>query len=157
MCATAQNIAHSLPAAMAVRGPVLVSPSQPFHEMSLDERIRANGWFDGTMDDWYELPLEQREQIAFAATGCSVAYPTWARPVDCVHTRCRILRGELPPIAYTIGQLRHERESGWLRFMKDEKQVGAMFRYYLCEAARTGVYDIWQIGWQGLVLAGISN
>jgi hypothetical protein len=67
--------------------------------MTLDERIEHAGWFPGSDADWRALPIEQRDELAFKATGCAVAYATWEAPVDCMHVTCQIRRGEKPQIA----------------------------------------------------------
>jgi len=123
--------------------------------MTIAELIRDSGWWLDTEAAWQALPMEQREEIAFARTGCAVAYPTWQRPVDCAHTRCQILRGELPKIALTNRILRAEAETGWLRFVEDRKQLAAIFRAYRKAARETGVYDPWQVAWQGMVLPAV--
>lgn len=132
--------------------------AKPRSEMSIAELIQDSGWWLGTEKEWQALPMEKREEIAFLRTGCAVAYPTWERPVDCVHTRCQILRGELPKIALTNQILRAEAESGWLRFLKqeDRKQLAQVFRVYRKLARESGVYDPWKLSWAGLVYSGIS-
>lgn len=65
-------------------------------EMTIGEMILAAGWWTEGEPAWRALPLMQREQIAFERTGCKFAYPTWERPVNCLHLPCRIARGELP-------------------------------------------------------------
>lgn len=129
------------------------------HEMSIAELVIDSGWWLDTEAAWKRLPMEQREQIAFIRTGCAVAYPTWERPVDCCHTECRILRGELPKIALTNVILRNEASSGWLRFLKTEnrKRLAAIFRVYRKAARETGIYDPWKIGWQGMVLPAVTS
>jgi hypothetical protein len=128
------------------------------HEMSIAELIQDSGWWLDTEAAWQKLPLAEREAIAFARTGCAVAYPTWQRPVDCVHLECRILRGELPKIALTNAILRGERESGWLRFSEDRKQIAKLFRAYRKAARQTGIYDPWKLpgGWQGMVFTAVQ-
>ncbi len=127
-------------------------------EMPISELIKDSGWWLDTETAWQRLPMAEREEIAFARTGCRVAYPTWERPVDCCHIECRILRGELPKIALTNAVLRAEAESGWLRFLKkeDRSKLAAIFRAYRKAARKTGVYDPWKIGWQGMVLPAVS-
>ena len=125
-------------------------------EMTIAELIRDSGWWLDTEAAWQALPMEQREKIAFERTGCAIAYPTWERPVDCLHTRCQILRGELPKIALTNRILRAEAESGWLRFIEDRNQLARIFRAYRKAARDTGEYDPWKISWAGLVYSGIS-
>jgi hypothetical protein len=132
-------------------------PSKPRHEMTLEEMIAASGWFSGTSEDWQALPLPEREERAFAATGCMVAWPTWAVPVNCHHMRCMIGRGDLPRIAETNWVLRHERSSRWLRFITDRSKVARIFRAYRLRARETGIYDPWKSGGMGLVLAGLQD
>ena len=51
----------------------------------------ANGcpWYETlTETDWQRLPWPDREARAWTRTGCTVAYPTWPAPVDCVHPSC---------------------------------------------------------------------
>ena len=125
--------------------------------MTIAELIADSGWWLDTEVAWQALPMEQREQIAFERTGCAVAYPTWERPVDCLHTRCQILRGELPKIALTNRVLRAEAESGWLRFIKqeDRKRLAAIFLAYRKAARESGIYDPWKLSWQGMVLPAV--
>jgi len=123
--------------------------------MSIAELIVDSGWWLGTEREWQALPMAQREEIAFARTGCAIAYPTWQRPVDCVHTRCRILRGELPKIAETNAVLRCERESGWLRFIQDRRDVARIFRAYRKAARQSGQYDPWKLDYRLMVCASL--
>ena len=129
----------------------------PDYEQTLNNRIQVNGWFDGTMTDWERLPMGEREEIAFKATGCAVAYPTWEAPCNCFHTSCRVRRGELPPIAITNSVLRSELDNGYLRFAKQSKAGRAhLARLILAirrRARETGVYDPWDMkgGWQDMV------
>jgi hypothetical protein len=129
-----------------------------FWELTIAERIQLAGWWKGTEREWQALTMPEREAIAFAATGCRVAYPTWEAPVDCCHVECRIARGEQPKIALTNAVLRGEAESGWLRFTKqeDRKRLAKIFRAYRKAARETGVYDPWKIGWQGMVFPAIT-
>lgn len=133
----------------------VVEAAKPRHEMSLDEMIRDSGWFQGTAEDWQELPADEREKMAFDATGCAVAFATWAAPVNCVHLRCRILRGELPKIAETNAILRMERADGWLRFMEDRSEIARIFRYYRKAARATGIYDPWKLDWKTMVCSSL--
>lgn len=130
-------------------------------EMTIPELIADSGWWPGTEADWRALPLRQREEIAFARTGCRVAYPTWERSVDCVHTECQILRGELPKIALTNRVLRAESYNGWLRFMRREnrKQLARVFLTIRKTARESGVYDPWTMrgGWQVIVFSGVQQ
>lgn len=129
-------------------------------QLTIDERIHANGWFAGTEHDWQKLPREQRENMAFKATGCMVAFPTWQAPVNCVHACCVVKRGEKLSISLINGQLRYEKESGWLRFISSRtpqgrKQLASLFRGYRKLAREQHVYDIWKLGALGIVHAGI--
>jgi hypothetical protein len=127
-------------------------------EMTIAELIVDAGWWLGTEAEWRALPLEQREEIAFIRTGCRIAYPTWERPVDCVHTECQIRRGELPKIALTNRILLSEASTGWLRFMREENRgrLAKVFRAYRKAARETGVYDPWKIGWQLMVYSAVQ-
>jgi hypothetical protein len=134
-----------------------------WHEMTTNERIRRAGWFDGTERQWQELTTEQREEIAFKGCGCLSAYPTWETPVNCVHPRCQIRRGEKPAIYLTNCILRSEMERGWLRFHKDSKDgrkhLAQLVRSIRRKAIETGIYDPWEIpgGWQSMVATGIHT
>ena len=113
-------------------------------------------WYKGTEAEWQRLPMEERENLAFTATGCEVAYPTWESPVDCVHGGCQVRRGEVKPIRRVNGALRYERESGWLRFQTDRKVLATLYRHLRNEARRQQVWDIWKLDWQAVVYTGIS-
>lgn len=126
-----------------------------FWELSLDGRIRAAGWFSGTIDDWHVLAPEVRRELAFAATGCQVACATWPGPIHCVHLGCQIRRGELPKIAAINWDLRHERSDGWLRFVEDRSKLAQIFRAFRRAARETGEYDIWKLGWKTIVFSTI--
>ena len=119
--------------------------------------IREAGWYPGTETDWRKLPMEERERLAFEATGCLIAYATWEAPVDCVHTPCRIRRGELPGIQLTKNILACERESGWLRDLEDETYEKVR-QGFLELAEDLEVYDPWKIpgGWQAMVRCGVG-
>lgn len=130
-------------------------------ESELDRAIRAAGWWDGTSEEFRRLDSGDRAQLAFVATGCAVAWCTWAPPVDCVHTKCRILRGELPRIAETNGILRAEMDSGWLRFRTGTRDGRAALAK-LCRATRkaarlTGEYDPWKLCYSGIVGVGLES
>lgn len=130
-------------------------------EMSIPELIADSGWWLGTEAEWRALPLRQREEIAFVRTGCRVAYPTWERPADCVHTECLIRRGELPQIALTNRILRAESECGWLRFMRQENRnrLAKVFRAIRKTARKQGEFDPWKMrgGWQVLVYSAVEE
>jgi hypothetical protein len=128
---------------------------KPRHEMSINELIRDSGWFPGTESDWKALSLGEREDIAFAATGCAVAYATWEKPVNCVHTGCMIRRGELPAIANLNRQMRAEASSGWWRFIEDRHKLACIFRKYRKLARERGVYDLWKLGAVDVAMLGI--
>lgn len=113
-------------------------------ESNINERIRRAGWFQGTKRDWQKLSIAKREEIAFEATGCEVAYPSWEKPVDCVHGASRVRRGELPPIALTEAILDAERASGFLGFI-DEANYRKIRAAFIAEAKETGVYDPWRL------------
>ncbi len=127
----------------------------------LNAAIRKAGWFDGDQAEWDALPYAAKLDMAFAATGCEVAYPTWAKPVNCWHTTCQIRRGELPAIVETNRVLRNEMENGWLRFHKDS-QTGRDRLARLCmairkEAGKQGIYNPWKLagGWQAMVYEAV--
>lgn len=127
-------------------------------EMTLAELIKDSNWWLGTEKEWQAIPLAEREEIAFIRTGCLYAYPTWQRPVDCVHTQCCIRRGELPAIVLTNRILRSEAESGWLRFLanEDRSKLAHIFRVYRKAARAQRIYDPWKLDWQLMVVAGIN-
>ena len=120
----------------------------------LNDVIKKNGWFDGTMRDWDRTP--NREEIAFKATGCLCAFPTWPAPVNCVHVDCMVRRGELPKIAITNRVLRAE-YNNYFRFALQSKAGRAHLARLFLEVRRlaraTGIYDPWKIpgGWQSIV------
>jgi hypothetical protein len=130
---------------------------------STNDRIRRAGWFDGDERSWQALPMAEREDIAFHATGCAVAYPTWEGPVDCVHTGCQIRRGEIPAIALTNRILRSEAQSGWLRFLPDSRdgriKLARIYRAIRSQAIETGIYDPWKIpgAWQVMVSSAVQE
>lgn len=113
-------------------------------------------WYEGTKTDWQNLTEEEREDRSFEATSCLFAYPTWpAGERACIHTACRIIRGELPLIASTNGTLRYEAREGWLRFCSRD-QKARIFRAVRAVARQTGNYDPWRNGcWRLMVGAGI--
>ena len=120
-------------------------------------RKRWSTWYAGREIEWNRLPLSEREIIAFKATGCLIAYPTWESPVDCVHGKCQVRRGERKPITLVNGALMYERESGWLRFSNDRDALAQLYRGVRKAARETGVYDIWALGWQNIVYTGILS
>lgn len=129
-------------------------------ELTIQERIDRAGWFQGTMEKWQALPREEKQRIAFAATGCQVASPSWQMPVECSHITCVIARGDKPPIALVNSQLRGEK-TNWLRFILQEqgavgrRKVAAIFRHCRAQARETGVMDIWKNGWQAIVFPAV--
>ncbi len=126
-------------------------------EMSTAEMIVDSGWWTEGEPAWLALPLAERERVALERTGCKFAYPTWERPVNCVHLKCRIARGELPKIAETNCVLRSETQSGWLRFIDDRQKLARIYRAYRKLARQTGVYDPWNLSWAGLVFPAVSG
>lgn len=117
------------------------------------DMIDKAGWWHGTCTAFYAESTHQ--DIAFEATGCEVAAPTWTPPIDCLHTECRIRRGELPPIALTEAVLDSERHA-WLRWLPEaeyQKLRAAMIQV----AEATGVYNPWDIpgGWRAIVGSAI--
>lgn len=127
---------------------------------SIEERIAHAGWFHGTERDWQALPVELQEQVAFAATGCAVAYPTWHGPVDCCHVGCRILRHELPKIAELNSTMRSETANGWWRFIsrntpEGRRKLALLYRHYRKLARQQGEYDLWKLGGTGVAMVGV--
>jgi len=116
--------------------------------------VRA-GWWPGTEREWRALPIEERDRLSFAATGCAIAYPTWQAPVDCLHTRCLILRGVLPKIALTNRILRGEKSNWWRDVSRPT--LAKLFRHYRAQARLTGEYDPWRLSWEGIVYSGVSS
>lgn len=124
------------------------------HDEILNDRIKANGWFDGTMTDWERTP--DREEIAFKATGCLIAFPTWEAPVNCVHVDCMVRREELPPIAITNRVLLAEYGNYFRHALQSKAGRAHLARLFLAirnRARETGIYDPWKLpgGWQGIV------
>ena len=121
------------------------------------ELINRGGWWKGTKAQWQALPIAERDELSFANTGCLIAYPSWVPPIDCVHIKCQIRRGEKAPIALTEAILAGERESGWFRFMDEEKyeRVKAAIMEY---AQEHKIYDPWKIpgGWKLFVHGAIE-
>lgn len=116
------------------------------------DRIPLSTWYAGNRHTWADLPEDQQKELSYAATGCLYAYPTWeecrdpiARLDYCVHTPCKIKRGQLPPIAETNRDLRYEMHYNWLRFDYHDP-IGRARLARLCIAVRnqaktTGVYS----------------
>jgi hypothetical protein len=121
---------------------------------ALDAEPLSN-WWKGTEASWERIPYDDRKELAFAATGCEVAWPRWQAPVACLHTDCRIRRGEILPIAKLNGTMRYETSNGWWRFIEDRTQLARMYRHYRREARRTGEYDLWKLGGAGVALLGV--
>jgi hypothetical protein len=125
----------------------------------IEERIREAGWWKEPEAAWRALPLAERERIAFGATGCLIAYPTWPAPVDCAHPGCQVKRGELPRIALMNLVLRHEARTGWWRDFRTtsagRQRLARMFRAYRRKARETGIYDPWKISWEGIVFPAV--
>jgi hypothetical protein len=137
---------------------------QPW-ELSTEERIERAGWFKGGEREWQALPLKEREDLAFAATGCEVAYPTWPAPVNCCHVTCQIRRGELPKIALLNHELRSQAENWW-RFIGREsgrgerspqgrKVLARLYRHYRKLARERGEYDLWKLGGVEIAVVGM--
>ena len=128
-------------------------------ELTIEERIERAGWFHGSERDWQSLPLAERDRLAFAATGCAVAYCTWQAPVNGCHIGCRVMRGEIPAICQMNHALLAEK-GNWLRGLTESKagrkRLAAMFRAFRKQARATGVYDPWKIGWQAIVYGGLE-
>lgn len=128
-----------------------------FRAETVDDRIRKAGWFKGTDRDWQSLDIPTRESLAFAGCGCAVAYPTWEGPVDCVHSGCQVLRGEIHPLIVTNRILKYETQSGWLRFGKESTEgrirTARLIRSIRNAALASGIYDPWKIpgAWGGIV------
>ena len=129
--------------------------------MTINEMISKAGWFKGSEKAWDRLDSQTKKDLSFKHTGCEAAYPTWEK-CDCVHTGCRIRRGEIPPIVLTNGILKYELSNGWLRFNKDSKEardhLARLIRAIRRKAQETGIYDPWKIpgGWQSMVATAIS-
>ena len=127
---------------------------------TINEMILDAGWFHGTEKEWQALPRTDREAMAFKATRCLIAYPTWQPPVDCVHTCCQVERGELPRIAITNRKLRAEL-TNWFRFHLDSRSgrqhIARIFRAMRKAARETGEYDPWKLSWATIVYGGIAE
>jgi hypothetical protein len=127
----------------------------------VDDLIRQAGWFEGTEEDWWALPEQERHDRAFAATGCEIAYPSWPRDDwgSCLHVNCRIRRGELPRIAAVNRVLQAEMTEGWLRLnmrSKEGRKTNAAISRAVRKMAReTGIYDAWQF-WPLIVYGGLG-
>lgn len=122
-------------------------------------RYTGTWWYSGTEADWRSLPEATRNHLSLQHTGCLYAFPSWRERADdyCLHTDCRIARGELPAIAKVNSQLRAEAESGWLRFIEDRAKLARIFRAHRRIARLTGRYDIWSAeAWQLTVHGGIQ-
>jgi len=122
----------------------------------VNEMIKKAGWFNGTISDWRNMPDGLQKEIAFRATGCQVAFPTWPAPVKCLHPQCRLRRGEIRPIRITNSTLRFEAQFGYLRLMERKKRAAVM-RWIRRQARKTGIYDPWKMpgGWQAIVYGGL--
>ncbi len=112
-------------------------------------------WYPGSKREWDAMPLDTRDRLAFEATGCLLAYPTWQAPADCFHVRCRIARGELPPIAQVNAVLRHEVSAGWLR-VNTRNDNARICRAVRAQCRATGVYDAWKSSWQMIVAGALQ-
>lgn len=134
-------------------------------ELTIEERIARAGWFKGGEREWQALPMEERERLAFEATGCEVAYCTWEAPVNCCHVTCQIRRGELPQIALLNHELRSQAENWW-RFIGREsgrgerspqgrKTLAALYRAYRKLAMERKEYDLWKLGGVEIAMVGI--
>lgn len=125
--------------------------------MTVTEKIKIAGWYKGTEKTWQKLTMEQREKLAFVSVACAVAYPTWTPPIECVHTKCRILRGELPAIAELNAQLRGEKTNYWRFIARDNRdQLARLFKAYRSAARATGIYDMWKLGGVSIVFQGLD-
>lgn len=125
--------------------------------MTINEMIKKAGWFKGTDEDWRRLSLNEQAELAFAATGCLIAYATWTGPVDCRHLDCQLRRGEIAPLDKTRALLSAERHGGWLKDMAEDAYQRLVEA--ACRAAEAcGEYDPWKIpgGWQAMVGAAIG-
>ncbi len=124
------------------------------------KREHWSNWYDGDRSDWEKLPMVERDKLSFKGTGCSVAFPTWEAPVDCVHDRCQVLRGEKKPISLVNGSLRCEMSNGWLRFVDrndrtKRKALAMTLRTVRNQYFKTGETDIWKM-WSVIVGTGIG-
>jgi hypothetical protein len=117
-----------------------------------------SSWYSGTEAEWNALPIDERDNLSFQATGCSVVYPTWDAPVDCCHLECRIRRHERPRIALTNAILRNEQRYAWLRFCSRDR-AARIFRVVRKAVRQTGIYDPWKLpgGWMVFVQASLDN
>lgn len=118
-------------------------------------REQFSTWFKGSESEWQALPISERDKISFASTGCSVAYPTWDAPVDCVHAKCQMLRGEIKPIVVINWAIRAEREN-WLRGVTDRRKLARIIRAIRNECVRQQTTDIW-VAWPVIVYGGIQS
>ena len=132
---------------------------KPIHkhrsQMSIDELIADSGWFKGTERDWQRLSSEERQRLAFTATGCQIAWASWEAPVNCVHPWCQVARGERKPITVLNSQMQYERASGWWRNM-DRAKLARVYRAFRKAAREQQVFDIWKLGWQTVVFTGLE-
>ena len=112
-------------------------------------------WYPGSESDWQRLPMNAREELAYAAGGCLIAWPSWEIPVNCVHGLCQVRRGEIKPIVLVNRALGYERESGWLRFIKDRRKVALIYRLVRKQCMASKEYDIWK-HWAVIVYGGVG-
>jgi len=119
------------------------------------KRAHWSTWYTGTETAWRELSIGAREDIAFHATGCVAAYPTWTLPVDCLHGPCRVRRREIHPMILVNGTLKYEAQSGWLRFASRERKA-RVFRAVRTFCRERGIYDAWK-AWPLIVYGGVSE
>jgi hypothetical protein len=125
--------------------------------MTAKKQISISNWWRGTEQEWERIPYEQRRQLAFTRTGCLEAWPRWHAPVKCLHTGCRIERGEIKPISLLNNMMKAEASRGWWRFIENRKMLAQMYRHYRAEARRTGEYDLWKLGGSGVALLGVVS
>ena len=116
--------------------------------------ILEAGWWTGGFKEWWAMPREKREEVASHFTGCLFALPTWLPPVDCIHIKCRVRRGEVPPICIVNHALKAEK-TNWLRWSMESpegrKHVATIFRHVRKVARETQTWDAWAIGWRDII------
>ena len=116
----------------------------------------ADNW-EWRKEQFFDIPRDEHEDLAFELTGCQFALPTWGTErVDCRHMPCMIRRGERQPEDLTRSRLQSERDN-WLRGISDE-QFNKLLNVFLQVAHESGEYDPWLMpgGWQAIVGLGIG-
>lgn len=119
---------------------------------------------DLQLEEWRELPLEDREAWGLKYRGCAYASPLWDDSSHCRHPRCRVLRQEAHPIVILNSYLFYELYDGYLKSWRRsqdprKRQKLAQVLWYIRQQARqSGVYDPWKIPgvWQLFVSAALT-